>query len=62
LVAGQVDGVLKVLYDNAAIGGYIKVTRPTMTSATLSLLRCARIYSVIPPENLADIWLYGYSD
>jgi hypothetical protein len=35
LVAGQVDGVFaKVLYDNAAIGGYIKVTGTTVTSAT----------------------------
>jgi hypothetical protein len=54
LVAGQVDGVFaKVLYDNAAIGGYIKVTGTTVTSANIAA-ECAKIYSVIPPENLAD--------
>jgi hypothetical protein len=52
LVAGQVDGVFcKVLYDNAAIGGYIKVTGTTVTSANIAA-ECAKIYSVIPPENL----------
>jgi hypothetical protein len=43
----------KVLYDNAAIGGYIKVTGTTVTSANIAA-ECAKIYSVIPPENLAD--------
>jgi hypothetical protein len=42
----------KVLYDNAAIGGYIKVTGTTVTSANIAA-ECAKIYSVIP-ENLAD--------
>jgi hypothetical protein len=41
----------KVLYDNAAIGGYIKVTGTTVTSANIAA-ECAKIYSVIPPENL----------
>jgi hypothetical protein len=38
---------------NAAIGGYIKVTGTTVTSANIAA-ECAKIYSVIPPENLAD--------
>jgi hypothetical protein len=50
--AGQVDGVFaKVLYDNAAIGGYIKVTGTTVTSANIAA-ECAKIYSVI-----LKIWL-----
>jgi hypothetical protein len=35
------------------IGGYIKVTGTTVTSANIAA-ECAKIYSVIPPENLAD--------
>jgi hypothetical protein len=43
LVAGQVDGVFaKVLYDNAAIGGYIKVTGTTVTSANIAA-ECVKI-------------------
>lgn len=54
LTAGPVDGVFaKVLYDNAAIGGYIKVTGTTVTSANIAA-QCALIYAAIPAEILAD--------
>jgi len=54
LTAGLVDGVFsKVLYDNAALGGYIKVTGTTVTSANASA-EMAKIYAAIPAENLAD--------
>jgi hypothetical protein len=49
-----VDGVFaKVLYDNAALGGYIKVTGTTVTSANIAA-EFAKIYAAIPAENLAD--------
>ncbi len=54
LTAGQVDGVFsKVLYDNAAIGGYIKVTGTTVTSSNIAA-EMAKIYAAIPAELLAD--------
>ena len=54
LTAGLVDGVFaKVLYDNAAVGGYIKVTGTTVTSANIAA-EFAKIYAAIPAENLAD--------
>jgi hypothetical protein len=40
----DVDGVFaKVLYDNAAIGGYIKVTGTTVTSANIAA-ECANLF------------------
>lgn len=54
LTAGLVDGVFaKVLYDNAAIGGYIKVTGTTVTAANIAA-QCALIYAAIPAVLLAD--------
>ena len=54
LTAGLVDGVFaKVLYDNAAVGGYIKVTGTTVTSANIAA-EFAKIYAAIPAEILAD--------
>ena len=54
LTAGLVDGVFsKVLYDNAALGGYIKVTGTTVTAANIAA-ECAKIYAAIPAQNLAD--------
>lgn len=54
LTAGLVDGVFaKVLYDNAAFGGYIKVTGTTVTSANIAA-ECAKIFAAIPTENLND--------
>lgn len=54
LTAGLVDGVFaKVLYDNAAIGGYIKVAGTTVTAANIAA-ECAKIYAAIPAVNLAD--------
>ena len=54
LTAGPIDGVFaKVLYDNAALGGYIKVTGTTVTSANIAA-QCALIYAAIPAEILAD--------
>jgi len=54
LTAGPIDGVFaKVLYDNAAIGGYIKVTGTTVTAANIAA-ECAKIYAAIPAEILAD--------
>lgn len=54
LTAGLVDGVFaKVLYDNAAIGGYIKVTGTTVTSSNIAA-ECGKIYAAIPAELLAD--------
>jgi len=54
LTAGLVDGVFaKVLYDNAAIGGYIKVAGTTVTSSNIAA-ECAKIYAAIKPELLAD--------
>ena len=54
LTAGLVDGVFsKVLYDNSALGSYIKVTGTTVTSSNVAA-QCALIYAKIPAENLAD--------
>ena len=54
LTAGLVDGVFaKVLYDNAAIGSYIKVIGTTVTSSNIAA-ECAKIYAAIPAELLAD--------
>ncbi len=54
LTAGLVDGVFsKVLYDNAAIGGYIKVTGTTVTSSNIAA-EMAKIYAAIPAELLED--------
>ncbi len=54
LTAGFVDGVFsKVLYDNAALGGYIKVTGTTITSTNIAA-EYAKVYAAIPAENLAD--------
>jgi hypothetical protein len=54
LTPGLVDGVFaKVLYDNAALGGYIKVTGTTVSSSNIAS-QMALIYSAIPAENLAD--------
>jgi hypothetical protein len=54
LTAGLVDGVFaKVLYDNAAVGGYIKVTGTTVTSGNIAG-EMAKIFAAIPAENLED--------
>ena len=54
LTAGLVDGVFsKILYDNSAVGQYIKVTGTTVTSANIAS-QMALIYAAIPAENLAD--------
>lgn len=54
LTAGSVDGVLaKILYDNSAVGSYIKVAGTTVTSSNIAA-ECAKIYAAIPAENLAD--------
>ena len=54
VTAGLVDGVFaKILYDNAAIGGYIKVTGTTVTSANIAS-QIGLIYAAILPQVLAD--------
>lgn len=54
LTAAPIDGVFaKVLYDNAALGGYIKVTGTTVTSSNIAA-EFAKIYAAIPAEILAD--------
>jgi len=54
MTAGAVDGVYaKILYDNAAIGGYIKVASTTITSVNIAA-EYAKVYAAIPAENLAD--------
>jgi hypothetical protein len=54
ITAGLVDGVFaKVLYDNSALGSYIKVTGTTVTSSNIAA-ELAKIYAAIPAENLAD--------
>jgi len=54
LTAGLVDGVFaKVLYDNAAVGGYIKVTGTTVTAANIAG-EVSKIFLAIPAENLND--------
>ena len=52
LTAGLVDGVFaKVLYDNAAVGQYVKVTGTTVTSANIAA-EMAKIYAAIPANVL----------
>jgi hypothetical protein len=54
LTPGLVDGVFaKVLYDNAAIGGYIKVTGTTVTSSNCAA-EVGKIYAAIPAQVLAN--------
>ncbi|MES2575678.1 MAG: hypothetical protein V4572_12085 [Bacteroidota bacterium] len=54
MTPGSIDGVLsKVLYDNGALGQYIKVTGTTVTSANIAA-EYAKIYAAIPAENLED--------
>lgn len=49
-----IDGVFaKVLYDNSALGGYVKVTGTTVTSSNIAA-QVGLIYAAIPAENLAD--------
>lgn len=55
MTAGPVDGVFaKIIYDNAALGGYIKVTGTTITSSNIAA-EYAKAYAAIPAENLADM-------
>jgi hypothetical protein len=52
LTAGLVDGVFaKVLYDNAAIGSYLKVTGTTVTSANIAA-EVGKIFAKIPVQSL----------
>lgn len=54
LTAGLLDGVFsKILYDNSAVGQYIKVTGTTVSSSNIAS-QMALIYAAIPAENLAD--------
>jgi hypothetical protein len=54
LTASLVDGVFaKVLYDNAALGGYIKVTGTTVTKANIAA-EVDKIFQAIPAENIND--------
>jgi hypothetical protein len=54
LTPGLVDGVFaKVLYDNSAVGQYIKVTGTTVTSGNCAA-EFAKIYAAIPAVVLAD--------
>ena len=54
LTPGLVDGVFaKVLYDNAALGGYIKVIGTTVTAANIAT-EVGKIFAAIPAENLND--------
>jgi len=54
LTAGLVDGVFaKVLYDQAAVGQYIKVGGTVVTASNIAS-QMALIYAAIPAENLAD--------
>lgn len=49
-----VDGVFaKVLYDNSALGGYIKVTGTSVTSSNIAA-EIGKIFLAIPSENLED--------
>jgi len=49
-----IDGVFsRVLFDNSALGGYIKVTGTTVTSSNIAA-QMALVYAAIPAENLAD--------
>ena len=54
LTAGLVDGVFsKLLYDNSALGGYIKVTGTTVTSSNIAT-EFAKIYAAIPANVLEN--------
>lgn len=54
LTAGLVDGVFaKVLYDNSAVGSYIKVTGTTVTKSNIAT-EIDKIFQAIPVENLND--------
>lgn len=54
LTAGLIDGVFaKVLYDNAALGGYIKVTGTTVTSSNIAV-EINKIFQAIPAEVLSN--------
>jgi len=54
LTAGLVDGVFaKVLYDQSALGGYIKVTGTTVTASNIAT-EMGKIFAAIPAENLND--------
>lgn len=55
LPAKLIDGVFaKVLYDNSALGGYIKVTgQSSITSANIAT-EIGKIFAAIPAENLED--------
>ena len=54
LTPGLVDGVFsKVLYDNAAVGTYIKVTGTTVTSSNIAV-EIGKIYAAILPVILND--------
>ena len=54
LTPGLVDGVFaKVLYDQAALGTYIKVTGTTVTSSNIAA-EMAKIYAAIPAQSLAS--------
>jgi hypothetical protein len=54
LTPGLVDGVFaKALYDNAALGGYIKVIGTTVTAANIAG-EVSKIFLAIPAENLND--------
>ena len=49
-----IDGVFsRVLYDDSALGGYIKVTGTSVTSSNIAA-QMALVYAAIPAENLAD--------
>ena len=55
LTVGLVDGVFaKALYDQSAVGQYIKVTGTTVTAANIAA-EMAKIYAVIPAENIDDM-------
>jgi hypothetical protein len=54
LTPGLVDGVFaKALYDNAALGGYIKVIGTTVTAGNIAG-EVSKIFQAIPAENLLD--------
>lgn len=54
LTSGLVDGVFaKVLYDNAAVGQYVKVTGTTVTAANIAT-EVGKIFAAIPSQNLLD--------
>lgn len=54
LTAGLVDGIFaKAFYDNGAIGGYIKVTGTTVTSANIPT-EVGKIFAAIPAKCMQD--------